>query len=197
MNGLYTFLYALCRFGFFLWHPVFRVHGRENIPEGGALICCNHSGMADPLWVIFAMGRKNRMKIMAKVQLIRIPLLGPFLQWAGVFGVDRGNNDISAIKTALRVLKEGQKLLLFPEGTRVRPPKRIPAKSGAAMLATRTDSLVVPVYVTPRSAPFVPVDLYFGHPYRMQYEGKKPSLEDLQALSDGLLDQIYAMGARA
>ena len=176
MNGLYTFLYTLCRLGFFLWHPVFRVHGRENIPEGGALICCNHSGMADPLWVIFAMGRKNRMKIMAKVQLIRIPLLGPFLQWAGVFGVDRGNNDIGAIKTALRVLKEGQKLLLFPEGTRVRPPKRIPAKSGAAMLATRTDSLVVPVYVTPRSAPFVPVDLYFGTPYRMQYEGKKPSL---------------------
>ena len=197
MNGLYTFLYALCRLGFFLWHPVFRVHGRENIPEGGALICCNHSGMADPLWVIFAMGRKNRMKIMAKVQLIRIPLLGPFLQWAGVFGVDRGNKDIGAIKTALRVLKEGQKLLLFPEGTRVRPPKRIPAKSGAAMLATRTDSLVVPVYVTPRSAPFVPVDLYFGTPYRMQYEGKKPSLEDLQSLSDGLLDEIYAMGARA
>ena len=134
---------------------------------------------------------------MAKVQLIRIPLLGPFLQWAGVFGVDRGNNDIGAIKTELRVLKEGQKLLLFPEGTRVRPPKRIPAKSGAAMLATRTDSLVVPVYVTPRSAPFVPVDLYFGTPYRMQYEGKKPSLEDLQSLSDGLLDEIYAMGARA
>lgn len=197
MNGLYTFLYTLCRLGFFLWHPVFRVHGRENIPEGGALICCNHSGMADPLWVIFAMGRKNRMKIMAKVQLIRIPLLGPFLQWAGVFGVDRGNNDIGAIKTALRVLKEGQKLLLFPEGTRVRPPKRIPAKSGAAMLATRTDSLVVPVYVTPRSAPFVPVDLYFGAPYRMQYEGKKPSLEELQTLSDGLLDEIYAMGAKA
>ncbi len=120
MNGLYTFLYALCRFGFFLWHPVFRVHGRENVPEGGALICCNHSGMADPLWVIFAMGRKNRMKIMAKVQLIRIPLLGPFLQWAGVFGVDRGNNDIGAIKTALRVLKEGQKLLLFPVPVEIR-----------------------------------------------------------------------------
>ena len=44
MNGLYTFFYTLCRIGFFLWHPVFRVHGRENVPEDGALICCNHSG---------------------------------------------------------------------------------------------------------------------------------------------------------
>jgi 1-acyl-sn-glycerol-3-phosphate acyltransferase len=195
MNAIYSFLYTLCRIGFFVWHPVFRVHGRENVPEGGALICCNHSGMADPLWVIFAMGRKNRMRIMAKVQLIRTPVLGKFLEWVGVFGVDRGNNDINAIKTALRVLKEGQKLLLFPEGTRVKPPKRIPAKSGAALFATRTDSLVVPVYVTPRRAPFVPVDLTFGTPYRMEYEGKKPTPAELQSLSDALMDQIYAMGA--
>ena len=189
----YQFIYRVVWPFFSLFHPI-RVIGRENIPEGGAVICPNHSALCDPVMACFAFTHRYQLHPMAKAEVRKVPVLGKLLEWGGVIFVDRGSADVHAIKSALRILKEGQKLLLFPEGTRVRPPKRIPAKSGAAMLATRTDSLVVPVYITPRRAPFVPVDLYFGTPYRMQYEGKKPTLEQLQALSDGLLDEIDAIG---
>ncbi len=194
MNALYALAYVICRIGFFFWHPIFRVRGRENIPQGGALLCSNHSGMADPLWIIFALGFSRRTHIMAKAQLMKIPVLGAILRWVGVFGVNRGNNDIGAIKTGLSILKSGQRLLLFPEGTRVRPPERIPAKSGAALFAMRTDSRVVPIYVTPRKAPFMPVTVVFGKPYRMTCAGKKPTPEELQSSADDLLERIYALG---
>ena len=67
----YWVAFYIVRAAMFLYHPVFHVKGRENIPqEGSFLICPNHSGMADPLWVIFAL-RLNRVpRIMAKNQVM-------------------------------------------------------------------------------------------------------------------------------
>ena len=53
---IYRILYCIVRFVLFFWHPVFRVSGRENIPQdGNVLICANHSGLADPVWLVFAL----------------------------------------------------------------------------------------------------------------------------------------------
>lgn len=68
---------------------------------------------------------------MAKIQLMRVPVIGWLLGKAGIFGVDRGHADMHAAKTALRCLKEGHKLLIFPEGTRVEEGENVDAKAGA------------------------------------------------------------------
>ena len=101
----YRFLYLVVWPFFNLFHPV-RTVGREHIPEGAAVICPNHTALSDPFFVAFAFQKKNPLRVMAKIQLMRVPVIGWLLGKAGIFGVDRGHADMHAAKTALRCLKE-------------------------------------------------------------------------------------------
>ncbi len=180
----------------FLYHPIFRTKGRENVPKNGNfLICPNHSGMADPIWILFALRMDHAPRIMAKKEAMKIPLLGKLLEQFGVFGVDREGVDVNAIKIGMRALKEGQQLMVFPEGTRVKPGKVIVPKRGATVLAHRTDSPILPVYLSRRKYPFCPVTCVIGEPYRLQFDGK-PTDEQLQSATEDLLKKIYEMGDR-
>lgn len=62
----YHFIFWPLRIIFALKHPVLRVHGKENIPQGPAIVCCNHSAFSDPIWVIFAAHPKRIFRTMAK-----------------------------------------------------------------------------------------------------------------------------------
>ena len=192
-DRLYRFLYAVIYPFFLLLYPI-KVVGRENIPEGGAVICPNHTRAIDPFFVVFAFRRKHIMRVMAKIELLRIPALGWLLRNLGVFGVDRGSADIGAVKTALRYLKEGQKLLMFPEGTRVSEGESVEAKTGAAMFATRTGVPIVPVYIAARKRLFRRNLVSIGKPFEPQFEGRKATTEELRAIADELMERIYALG---
>lgn len=69
MNFWYHLCWWLCRIGLFFWHPVFHVTGREQIPAGSCIFCANHSGMADPIWILLALPEKKMIRIMAKQEL--------------------------------------------------------------------------------------------------------------------------------
>lgn len=192
----YKLLFCIVRAALFLYHPVFRVKGRENVPKDGSfLICPNHSGMADPLWILFAMRMDHVPRIMAKKELMKVPLLNRLLEWIGVFGVDRDGIDVNAIKIGMRTLKEGNQLMVFPEGTRVKPGKVIVPKRGAIVLAHRTGSPILPVYLSRRTYPFCPIACVIGEPYSLHFDGK-PSDEQLQSATEDLLKKIYELGGR-
>ena len=70
---------------------------------------------------------------MAKAELLRAPVLGGFLRRMGVVPVRRGESDLGAVRAALTALKRGQKLVIFPEGTRVTDGAELAGKTGAAM----------------------------------------------------------------
>ena len=187
-------LAVIVRFGMFFWHPVFRVIGRENVPQQGRLmICPNHTGAADPIWVLFALKLDHIPRVMAKKQVMDIPLLGAFLRSFGVIGVDRDQADLHAIKEGLRCLNDDQKLMVFPEGTRVKAGETIKAKRGAVTLAARTDTPILPVYLT-RRKPFSPITCVIGEPYRLAYEGRRATDEELYRFSDELMEKIYRLG---
>lgn len=191
---LYCVVYAVARAGMFVWHPVFHVAGRGNIPDGRTVICANHSGMADPIWIILAMRQRKMLRIMAKESLMHLPVLKYLFRWIGIIGVRRGEGDVGAIKSAIRALKQEEKLLIFPEGTRVPAGRRMEAKTGAVMLAARTDSPILPVYLTRKRWLFSPLRAVIGEPYRVRYAGEKPTAEELRALTDELMEKIYALG---
>jgi 1-acyl-sn-glycerol-3-phosphate acyltransferase len=176
-------------------HPILRVHGRENLQEGPAVVCCNHTSLSDPVWVILGARQKRVFRTMAKKELFAVPLLRRILPKLGVFPVDRDGSDVGAIKTALRALREREKLLIFPEGTRVKRGQSAQPHGGAAMLAVRTDSPLIPVYLTESKRFLRPLDLVFGAPYHPQIAGKKPTPEELQALTAELMEKIRALGA--
>lgn len=199
MHGpIYTFLYWVVRFGLFLYHPIFKVVGRKGVPKTGrVLFCCNHSGLADPVWLVMALYKDHMPRIMAKKEAMAVPVLGWFLRTIGVFGIDRDGVDISGIKTGIKCLRDEQQLLIFPEGTRVKAGERRPGKRGAVVLAQRTDTPIVPIYLTQKRRPFSKLTCVFGEPYKVEFSSRRPTEAELEAATQDLMDRIYALEAGA
>ena len=193
MDRNFRILYAIIWPFFNLFHPV-RAVGRENIPEGAAIICPNHTSASDPFFVVFAFKRRHIMRAMAKVEIMRVPVIGWILSKAGVFGVDRGTADINAVKTALRFLKEGNKLLMFPEGTRVEEGENVEAKTGAAMFSVRTGVPIIPVYIPAKKNWFRPTTVVIGQPFTPQVAGRKGTSEEYRAIADEVMERIRQLG---
>ena len=194
---VYYFLYCLVSVAFFFWHPVFRVIGRDNVPRNGRMvICANHSGMADPLWVCLALRLGHIPRIMAKKEAMEYPIIGKVLNKLGVFGVDRDAADVHAVKIGMRALRNDEQLLIFPEGTRIRKREDSKPKRGAVTLASRTDSPILPVFVTMRTYPWQPVTVVIGEAYRPVFAEKKATDEELEQATLDLMDKIYALEAK-
>ena len=196
-GAVYYFLYCLVSVAFFFWHPVFRVKGRDNVPRNGRMvICANHSGMADPLWVCLALRLGHIPRIMAKKEAMEYPIIGKILNKLGVFGVDRDAADVHAVKIGMRALRNDEQLLIFPEGTRIRKREDSKPKRGAVTLASRTDSSILPVFVTMRTYPWQPVTVVIGEAYRPVFAEKKATDEELEQATLDLMDKIYALEAK-
>ncbi|MEG2454950.1 MAG: lysophospholipid acyltransferase family protein, partial [Oscillospiraceae bacterium] len=160
---------------------------------GGALICGNHTSLCDPILVAFAFRRRNPLRIMAKAELLQVPVLGFLLKKAGIFGVDRGKSDIGAIKQAMKYLKGGDKVLLFPEGTRIKDGEESEAKTGAAMLALRTGVPIVPVWMPAKKRWFSRTPVVIGAPYYPETADKKATPEEYHVIADDLMKRIFAL----
>lgn len=195
-NRVYSVIYPIIRVFMKLFHPWKEV-GADNIPEGAAVICGNHTTLGDPLYVVCAMGGKRQTHVMAKAEIMRWPVIGFLLKKAGIIGVNRGKSDMAAVKECLRVLRGGEKLLMFPEGTRVREGETSEVRTGAAMFAARTGAPLVPVYISPKKRRFRKTVVVFGRPYYPEFEGRKPSADDYQRIADDLLERVRALGEQA
>ncbi|BBL78897.1 1-acyl-sn-glycerol-3-phosphate acyltransferase [Rubrobacter xylanophilus] len=125
----------------------FVIHGEEKVPrEGPLIVAANHRRFFDPLFVCMAVPR--RIQWMAKKEIF-IPPLRPVFRLLGAFPVDRSGGGHSALRVALKHLAAGKALGIFPEGTRRRREDAGAAKSGVALLASRSGARIVPVYIGP------------------------------------------------
>ncbi len=197
MKTWFAILYCVVWPFFNLFHPC-KAIGRENIPEGAAILCPNHTRMSDPFFVVFAMGLKIRPRVMAKAEVMSVPFIGWILKKAGVFAVERGKSDVGAVKEAIKCLKGGDKLLLFPEGTRHRDGTIDESgKSGAAMFSVRTETPLVPIYIPAEKKWFRRTPVVFGEPFLPQVEGRKGSAEEYKAIARELMSRIAALEEQA
>ena len=192
MKVWYCVLYCVIWPFFNLFRPI-RAVGREHIPEGPAIICPNHTTIGDPFYVVFAFGYRWTMRAMAKVQIMRLPFIGWILSKAGVFGVNRDNTDLKAVKTAMKFLKEGDKLLMFPEGTRVEEEGGGVAKGGVAVMASRTGTPMVPVYCGTKQKFLHRTTIVFGEPYSPVIAGRRATAEESRQAAEEILRRIYAL----
>ena len=148
-GGVNRFVYWLTRAvlePFFLTY--FRMHrvGREHIPATGpVIVASNHRSFLDP-FVIGTMARRP-MYYVAKKELFRGRLVTWLLGALGAFPVNRGGSDAEMITTAKAILARGDIVLIFPEGTRIRPGSLGTPKRGVGRLALETGVPVVPVAV--------------------------------------------------
>jgi 1-acyl-sn-glycerol-3-phosphate acyltransferase len=152
-------------------HTLFRLRtsGLENIPpEGGVVIAPMHRSYLDTLAVGVSL-KQRRFRAMAKYELFFVPVIGRAIAMGGGFPVRRGVQDSEAYDTAMRLLRDGDMLLVFPEGTRNRHGKARP-QLGAARLALDAGAALVPVSIdgTERIRLFPPrfprVSVHYGEP---------------------------------
>lgn len=177
--------------GFFV-KIIYRVEvfGLENIPEDNKrlIICGNHKSNLDPVTISAIFPRQ--IFWMAKKELFKNKLVGGFLDRLGAFPVDREKNDLKAIKTALKILKNEDVLGIFPEGTRVSEIDYTRIKSGVALIAQKTDSEVLPVFIEGDYKVFRKLKVYFRKPVRINKEIKY-SNEELENISQDIMRIVY------
>ena len=133
-----------------------RVTGREHEPDkGGFIVCANHISATDPVVLCYAF-RKHQVRFMAKKELFKIPLLSGLIRVLGAFPIDRGGNDVGAIKTSVSMIKEGKCMGIFPQGHRYPgvDPRTTKTKNGAALIATRAEADIMPVYIMRKNNTF-------------------------------------------
>ena len=116
-NLVYCIAYLVLWVVFRIVMPT-RCINKQNRPRGGALLCANHTRTNDPLFIAYALGWRYQIHVMAKEEIMHWPFIGWVLRHGGIFGVKRGKADVTAIKTSIKYLKNGELLLMFPEGTR-------------------------------------------------------------------------------
>jgi 1-acyl-sn-glycerol-3-phosphate acyltransferase len=129
----------------FVWGGL-RFEGQENIPhKGGVLITPNHVCYADPPTV--AMAARRHAYIMAWDALFKVPVMGTLIRWLRAFPVKPGTPDRQALKFAEEKLKEGEAVIIFPEGTVSPTGTLLPLRPGVLMLAHRANVPIVPCIV--------------------------------------------------
>lgn len=171
------------------------IRGREHEPEQGACIVFgNHYSNLDVFLLTIAF--KRQIRFMAKHTLFQTPIVGPCCKAYGAFPVNRGAADLSAIKTALRVLKNGEVLGIFPEGTRIMGEKISDPKGGIAMFSWKTKAPVIPVHLTYRRRfhIFNHIEVTIGEPIPADQLGiEKGTPEEYKEASRALIDRVYTL----
>lgn len=188
---LYQVAYVVSKFIFRICtlRTPLKTYGKENIPEGGAVICSNHVHNSDPFYIVYSFQRQDKIWIMAKEEIKHYPVAGWLLRWLGfVIWVKRGKSDIGAVKACLKALKGNEKLLIFPEGTRHDEIGQ--GKTGAAMMAIRTGVPILPVYVSPDRVKGQPTKVYIGQPYIPFTEDRKANAADYERVTEEIMDHI-------
>jgi 1-acyl-sn-glycerol-3-phosphate acyltransferase len=163
--------------------PLYRIQviGGENFPkDGGVLLCTNHIDNLDP--PVVGISVKRPVSFMAKEELFRAPLLKTILPNVNAFPVKRGLSDREALRKGLKILKEGNVVGLFPEGTRSKTGEIGTGFAGAGFFALRSQAKVVPCAIIGPYKPFKRLKVVFGEPLDMSImRENKTSAEEATA----------------
>ena len=167
--------------------------GKENLPpEGGFVLAANHTSNFDPWPLGLPLYPKRFLRFMGKAELFWWPL-GPFIEAGGAFKVKRGEGDTVAIEKAIELVRAGEVVVMFPEGTRrekgITKKHQARAHTGAARIAHEADVPLVPAAIkgTDRLARLAKLRVAYGRPIE-QSEDVKETTERLMTE----IDRLYA-----
>ena len=171
-----------------------KIVGKENVPKEGALLFCgNHRTYLDPPLITVTAGRK--MSFMAKEELKKNPIM-VFLCFTfdGIW-VKRDSKDIGPLKTAMKLLKNGGCIGIFPEGTRNGMEKNEgKLKNGAAYMALKTGAKIVPIGIQGPAKPFTKNTIIYGEPLDFsKYAEQKADKELENKVSEELKEAIIML----
>ncbi len=177
-----------------------RVEGLEHVPATGpVMLASNHAAWIDIPLVSFPVKRITHY--MAKIELFKTPFIGGLIRLLGAFPVRRGEGDRESLRTALRLLGQGEVVVIFPEGHRT-GGAMIRGLPGVALIALRANVPVVPVGVINSPAVFRKGQFFFrrptvtvryGEPFRLGADGARYAKEDVERGGEEIMTRIAAL----
>lgn len=170
-----------------------RAVGVENVPaRGGAVLAANHLSNFDPWALGLPLFPWRYLRFMAKAELWWFPL-SLVLRLGGAFKVRRGEGDVQAIETAVRLCRAGEVVVMFPEGTRrkkgLRKKWQPRAHTGAARIARDAGVPLLPAAIkgTDRLSRLGPLRVAYGAPF--------PAGDDPHETTERLMAEIARLEA--
>lgn len=177
------------------------VHPERMIEEGGLILAVNHSSYFDP--PLAGICSRRDVYFLARRTLLQWPILGPLFPDMNVIPVDRDGTDRSALKTIVRKIREGNGVVLFPEGTRSKNGDLQPAQPGLGLIIAKTLCPVLPLRIFgagdafPRGAKLprpVRITTLIGQPLHFSEEETLPATRDTYLqLSQRVMNAIGAL----
>ena len=165
-----------------------KIVGTENIPEEQVIFCGNHRSFIDP--PIIKVTCTRDVRFLARESLTKNPLLA-FLGWIfDVIYVKKDSKDIGALKGTLSVLKKGESVALFPEGTRNGLEKGENVKGGAAFFAIKSGVKVVPVGISGEIKPFHKLTVTYGKPLDFSTYKDPKNKEEVEIVTNKIMEEI-------
>jgi len=144
MKWMYRALNFLSWGVFMLFYRV-KVYGQEHISPGAAVIAANHVSFLDP--PVIGITCPQEVHFLARQSLFRIPLLRWFMRHTNTHPLKGDGGDTAVFKTVCKLLQEGHKVVLFPEGKRSYDNTLAPIKPGISLFVAKTHAAVIPTYV--------------------------------------------------
>lgn len=199
------FRYRLIRAAMHLLRLILRmhitVHGRENIPQAGPyVVVLNHTSVADTpvLLITFPL---MRWRFFAVEKWKYHPIYGPIMSWLGAIYVSRGEVDRNTLREAMKAIRDGTVFGLAPEGMRSFTGEMMEAKDGAAYLASRAQTPIVPVGLVNNDRLFpnvkkfkgTHVEVRIGEPFYLPELGRRARGVDLRAYTHLIMVKIAAL----
>jgi len=181
----------------------FKAFGRENVPkDSNFLLCCNHISYIDPVYHIIAL--RQKVHFMARDNIFKNKFFGWFLKKMGAYAVKRGSSDTESIKMTFNLLKNGENIGIFPEGTRSKDGVIGKGKAGAALVAFKSGISLVPAAIYTKGGrvkAFHKTTVVYGKPVTIQELGMqtgnslelKESTRKLMALIEELQEKAKVL----
>lgn len=183
-SPVYRYSTRLFKLYLLLWHRI-KIIGAENMPKsGGVMIASNHASYIDPPAIGVAY-RYRPVHFMARDTLWKKGFGAWWMNSVGCIPVSRGTGDMRALKTTVKMLKEGKVVSMFPEGTRTENGELQEAKGGIGFIIEKSQCVVVPAYIAGSFDAYAKGSKWIKPKTITVSFGKPITQEDFQALGSG------------
>lgn len=185
-----------------LFYPVhrlvypFKMYGNKKVGPGAYIYVGNHMNMFDIFYV--ARTTKEGVHFLSKQSIMEAPIIGWWARKLGAIGAMRDGSDVRTIMEAMKVLRNGEKVSLFPEGTRNRGSGEefLPFHGGAALFAIKTKTPIIPFVICSRPRVFHMTHVVFGEPMELsEYYDRRLTPEEYAEADEKLKNRLYELRA--
>ena len=193
--GFLNFLRVLVLPIYFLLRP-YRFYGNRKVKDGACIYICNHYGLMDPAYP--ASTTWEGIHYVGKKELFEAPIIGFLARKTKAISVNRDGSDVRGLLDCFKCLKNGEKICIYPEGTRNKTGGEMGQfHHGAAVMAIKCQTPIIPVVMYTKPRYFRCTHILIGDPIELtEYYGKKLSDEELGEVDESLRQYMIDMKKR-